>query len=562
MNQLSIINTNFRTIASYLQDNTYFVPDYQREYSWEQDQVDDFWQDLEGLLQSQETSMQHFFGQIVIHAPKDEDGKKYIIDGQQRTTTAVVFLSVLKDIFNSIYHEGSHEGARNKVEDIRLKYIGRYSDEENELKLHLGKSDLQYFREYIQNGKIQNSSKPKIKSHLRIYNAYNYLKDKVFESCNLETEKDLVQKYKDVLNVYDTFIKKFNVLYVETDDINEAFIIFETLNARGKDLETSDLLKNHLFRQSASKIERVKDLWQKMSDTLENNDTTKFIRSYWNSRNQFIREKNLYKKIRETIKYPRDAELVVENLERVSPVYVALISPNTDTYFLDAELNLMLKNLKTLSASSFYPIVLAMFSNDYEEVEIKSVLKAVETLVVRNFVIAGRVANRYETTFSTIALEISGEKITTADEIVKLVQKETISDEEFYTAFTSVTVKKKAVIRYLFKKMNQYYDQETTILNDNGRIHIEHIMPVKAEHWEVDEEDKEEYLWRLGNLTLLGKEYNQKITNHTFDIKKAMYSESNIKITNLLIQYNDWTTEAIRDRQKKLASVALETWKV
>ncbi|WP_279137430.1 DUF262 domain-containing protein [Desulfovibrio piger] len=44
--------------------NTYFVPDYQREYSWEEDEIDELWNDI---LFTKENSDEHFFGQVVIH---------------------------------------------------------------------------------------------------------------------------------------------------------------------------------------------------------------------------------------------------------------------------------------------------------------------------------------------------------------------------------------------------------------------------------------------------------------------------------------------------------------
>ncbi|WP_232781144.1 GmrSD restriction endonuclease domain-containing protein [Macrococcoides caseolyticum] len=59
-------------------------------------------------------------------------------------------------------------------------------------------------------------------------------------------------------SLYESLIREMVVMYVETDDINEAFIIFETLNARGKELETSDLLKNHVFRIGGPKINKYK----------------------------------------------------------------------------------------------------------------------------------------------------------------------------------------------------------------------------------------------------------------------------------------------------------------
>ncbi|PKE57067.1 hypothetical protein CW682_04065 [Macrococcoides caseolyticum] len=76
----------------------------------------------------------------------------------------------------------------------------------------------------------------------------------------------LVSKFNNFLmlittllkSLYESLIREMVVMYVETDDINEAFIIFETLNARGKELETSDLLKNHVFRIGGPKINKYK----------------------------------------------------------------------------------------------------------------------------------------------------------------------------------------------------------------------------------------------------------------------------------------------------------------
>lgn len=55
----------------------------------------------------------------------------------------------------------------------------------------------------------------------------------------------------DCLNRYfEAFFERFKVMYIEATKLEEAFIIFETLNARGKDLETADLLKNFVFSKS------------------------------------------------------------------------------------------------------------------------------------------------------------------------------------------------------------------------------------------------------------------------------------------------------------------------
>ncbi|MBY8910800.1 HNH endonuclease family protein, partial [Salinicoccus roseus] len=72
----------------------------------------------------------------------------------------------------------------------------------------------------------------------------------------------------------------------------------------------------------------------------------------------------------------------------------------------------------------------------------------------------------------------------------------------------------------------------------------------------------EQYVHRLGNLTLLGDEYNKECTNSTFDVKKEIYKQSNIDLTKDLLVYEDWNEYKIRDRQSDLADKAMKIWKV
>lgn len=555
-------NFSLRSVGSYLQENIYYIPDYQREYSWDVDnEIDDLWLDLESVVK--EDRSQHFFGQMVIHNSL-EDSKKYIIDGQQRSSSAVILLSVLNNLFNDLYIKYDNKGCRNKcknrIEDIRTKYIGRWEEEENELRLHLGKIDSEYFMTHVQIGEPDEDDSNLLKSHVRISSAYKFFMDKFNDKIgSIEKVED---KYEVLFKYYTKFIDSFTVMYLETDDINEAFIIFETLNARGKDLETSDLLKNHLLRVSGQAIDLVKNKWQDMIDILDKIDTTRYIRHYWNSRDEFIREKDLYKRIRETIKTPKKCEELVINLLELSELYKAMVNANDETYFSNVELNQILCNLKTVKASSFYPIILAMKNMKFKEEDIKKVAKSIENLIVRNCVVAGRVANKYEVIFANIAYGIYEKQYIKVDDIEKIIRKNTIKDEEFKIAFSSFTGKSKPVIRYLLKSINRIVDNETEIINDNKKIHIEHIMPESRNNWNVEKEIHEDYLWRLGNLTLLGCEYNKSISNKVFEEKKKIYNKSTIVITMEISKYEKWNKDMIEERQKNLAELAVKVWNI
>lgn len=467
------------------------------------------------------------------------------------------FLLYLEIYLKNIFDEYKISSARNKFEDIRLKFIGRWSEDENELRFTLGRVDKDYFIKNIQtNNPID--SKPSEKSHIRIRECYQYLYQKCHEI--IDQVNDGKQKYDLLATYYTKFIKGFQLMYVETDEINEAFIIFETLNARGKDLETSDLLKNHLFRSSGPLIEIIKENWLRTVENLDNTDMTKYLRHYWNSQNKFTREKDLYKNVRNYIDSPKKAEDFVCNLYQMSDVYKSLVNPTEEQYFNSTIVNKTIENLKILGASTFYPVVLSMVNSGFDEAEIASVLFVLETFIFRNNVVAKKVANKYEVIFAQIALNISEKKLLNASQIYHELKYEMLSDEDFENLFKTFIVKDSNVAKYILREINDYNEQEIHVNRDNKKVHLEHIMPQKLGKWEVDEDTHRVYINRLGNLTLLGQEYNTSLKNKVFTVKVSTYDQSNIKLTKELTQYTEWTPYFIEKRQEKLFEIAKLRW--
>lgn len=557
---MGIINSSFYSISTFLPQHTYHIPEYQRGYSWEEDQLHDFWQDLIQLVEDEDLG-NHFLGQIVVHYDREQK-KWFIIDGQQRTSTSVIFLDVLRTLFLELSESYDIEEARDDSDDITSTLIGRFSEKKQSQKLVLGDVDKKLFETIIQKRYHKNIESINIKnlrpSEILIYKARIYLKEQLLEFIDNESDPNI--KYEKLSNLYENFIENFKVMYIETDDVNEAFIIFETLNARGKDLETSDLLKNHIFRHSGIKLEQVKKDWDRTIENLNNVDPTRFIRHYWNSQYTFTREKDLYKQIKKNIDTPKKVENLTNDLLKLSELYTSLNSPEDNTYYQHSDLNERIKEINNLGASSFFPIILAMETENFNENEINKVLSRIESLIVRNFVVSGKVANRYEIEFSKIAYNISQQEFSNLDKILISLNKGIINDEEFEHNFNTFTTKKTPVIRYLLRKINNYSNKETIIRNDNNNIHIEHIMPKKPKLWELTEEVHDEYLWKLGNLTLLGQEYNKKATNNTFADKKVIYAKSSIPMSKELTSFDNWTPTEISNRQENFTELALKIW--
>lgn len=253
--------------------------------------------------------------------------------------------------------------------------------------------------------------------------------------------------------------------------------------------------------------------------------------------------------------------ILSEKLLRLSKIYRALVSPE-ESYF-NREITERLNKLHELNAKTYYPVIISMKLKGYDENDIGKVLRAIEVLLVRNIVVGGMTANSLEKRFAAIAFKISKDELNNAKSIVDELKKLTISDDEFRMNFTTFSVKSANTIRYLLRELENFEEREIRVNEDNMKVHIEHIMPKspKKGAWgHIIKEDHEQYLQRLGNLTLLGDEKNQSASNADFERKKGIYKDSKIMMTNDLTKIKTWTIKDIEKRQKDLANKAVKVW--
>ena len=539
-------------------NQVYYIPSYQREYSWQDPEIEDLWDDIQATIDGNDIN--HFFGQIVVHSD-DANRRKYIIDGQQRTITSMIFMRVLQVYYAELYRNNSNlRKASYKENDIASIHLGR----EDNIHLHLSNpDDDSFFRDQILFGLPQDKKKQKKKSYTKMMRAYTFFYSEIakkLDDCISDEEK------MDILNIYyDTFTIKFNVLYMEATKLEEAFVIFETLNARGRDLETSDLLKNFIFSQSRNVSEAQRE-WDHMMGVLDQADPTKYIRYFWNSSHEFTREKELYRSISKTITTPRGSAELLNSLNKCAQWYHDILNPFDAIGFTNQELIGSLRSLKLLKATTFYPIVLAVqqsseIKDEEKESFLAGIVQIVEVYVFRN-IICGINPNKAEKVFGNLAKDIYDGKLSTLDQIKRCLEKNIVDDENFCNNFKIWTGSNasKDTIRYILRKIHKYYDKSNELNIDNSEVHIEHIMPQDASGWDVSDEIHDSYLWRLGNLALLSGKFNKAISNLPFAAKKKVYAESKIDPNYELPNKSEWTPKEIEERQKKFAEIALEIW--
>ena len=342
-------------------------------------------------------------------------------------------------------------------------------------------------------------------------------------------------------------------------------MIFETLNARGRDLETSDLLKNFIFSQSRN-VSAAQREWDHMIGVLDQADTTKYIRYFWNSSHDFTREKDLYRSITKNVNTPRSSAELLNSLNNCAQCYHDILNPFETVGFTNQDLIVSLSSLKLLKATTFYPIVLAVqqssdIKDEDKELFLAGIVQTVEIYVFRN-IICGINPNKAEKVFGNLAKDIYDGKLSSLEQIKERIGKNIVDNENFYNNFKIWigSNASKDTISYILRKIHKHLDKTNELNFSNSDVHIEHIMPQDASQWNVSEEVHDSYLWRLGNLALLSGKFNKKISNLPFEKKKAVYAESKIEPNKELVKYDEWTPKEIEERQEKFAKIALEIW--
>lgn len=240
-----MVKMDFRkeTICSlFSADNLQFViPDYQRAYSWEEEHYKQFFNDI---YEQSKSENEYFLGNIFVEKQKDNNNILEIVDGQQRITTIIIFISAICTL----------EKTNMEISRLAQKYITN----NGQPKLLTSKIDHLYFEAAIINNDL--SKKAATPSQKNIEAA----------------KKFFLQKLKDV-NDASEIINMFNKLEQSIitvtilDGKTESAFMFELQNNRGKKLTEMEKVKAYLMYQiyTNEKSARVDKTVAKVSEIFE-----------------------------------------------------------------------------------------------------------------------------------------------------------------------------------------------------------------------------------------------------------------------------------------------------
>lgn len=533
------------------------VPPNQREYSWKAEHIETLFQDLARAINDAEPS--YFLGTIV--GVDKELGLLEIVDGQQRLATTVIFLCEMRNYLVPLEKIIADSITKDFLTDIdRAK-------KDIVAKMKMNVSDNEYFKSLITGNNVLLPDKP---SHKLIQEAFRISKDQIKKIVAGFNVKD----HANTLNKWIDFIEhKAVVILLTVDSSVNAYKMFETLNDRGLKTSQADLVKNHLFGQSGSRLPEAQHKWALMRGALETgydeDVTVIFLRHVLIAMRGHTRESEVFDETEKISRGESKSLTFLDSLEKLANTYVAIINPEHERWnnkYPDA-IRQAIKTLNRLNITPFLPILLAI-SEKFNPKEANNAMKILISLGVRLLVASRTTSGPIEQALSNTANSIYNNIVKDSKSMRKLLESIIPIDDDFKHAFENLTVSKAYLARYYLRSLEMAANGESEpwfIPNDDKEtITLEHILPEKpGNNWPAFTPDEADvYCRRLGNLALLKAKNNSDLKSVNFVAKKKAFKNSSYVLTSKIAKVSDWTKEEVIKRQKFLAQLALKAWPI
>ena len=538
------------------------VPVYQRDYSWKEEQWDDLWTDI--LEVKNQKNQVHYMGAIVL---QNLNNKQYsIIDGQQRLATlSLIALAIIKRIQDLIDSGIEIEENEERKELYMEQFIGskdgvslRYSN-----KLQLNENNDSFYRSFLVQLREPINLHKLPSSNKLLQKAFDFFYEKVRE---LFGDKPKGKELADFLQ--NQLAEKLLFIQIVVENDLDAYTVFETLNARGIDLSISDLLKNYLLSLTAESdedIHQAKEQWKSIIQITDLDKFPTFLRYFWHSRYETIRKEQLFKALRKKVTTKEAAFELLDDLEKYAAVYSALKNPNDELWQGNKQIRKRINELKLFRVTQPFPLLMESYFR-LPIPQFEDVLRFCSVIAFRYNVIGNLDPKRQELGFHNASKKLFTEQITNSSQVAQELKSIYIDDERFENLFSTKQVNtksKKKLARYiLYSIENQIAETDRNFEDETATI--EHILPENPSlEWEpaFSLEEQENYIYRLGNLTLLESAKNNDCGSKPFEEKQVIYRQSQYKITKD-IDYLEWKAGQVRSRQEKLAEIAKTVWKI
>ena len=544
------------------------IPRFQRPYSWDDENLEEFWNDV-----VQTEGENYFIGSMVLYkSGRQEYG---VVDGQQRLTTITILLCVLRNKFKELGNLSLARGLHSLIERGDRDSINRY--------VVMTETSYPFFAEEIQKFEDKDFFTEPQREEKRLQASFSFFDKKIKDfliSIDLDStiSHDDKQKVKiDKLKDLRDSVLFLSLIRIELDNEDDAYLIFETLNTRGKDLALSDLLKNHFSKtiKERGSVDAAKELWKKILVAINSSeadlDPDIFFTHSWSSRYEATTQQKAYKKIKAAVQ-PKTAKDHLKAFVADADFYVSIFSPEAAWRSDQKEIIDSLRAMRIFKISQQMPGVLSLVRANKNKIisdrTLKKTLRCIENFhflftAITSSRSSGGISAMYSSfgrrLFETCDPNSAG--IVISDLIAKLEERKP-SIKEFTAGFeqislTNLNTKQSALVRYTLLKLAK--SQNLAFQDDFSKLTIEHIYPQSK----IDENWTHDIVGSFGNLMLLSEKDNGALKNEDFS-KKLLYLEKiSASVPYDVLREREWTIEGVRNRTNELAEFAYnDVWRI
>ena len=543
---------------------TYRVPPYQRDYSWSEEQWEDLWNDVIDLRLDPET--RHYLGALVVEGTSDRDF--LIIDGQQRLATLSLLALAVINRLEGMARDGIDPADNaERARELRSRFIGEKDPASliESCRLHLNDTDDAFYQDYLVQIRQPLNPRRFPKSNRLLLACFQYFGEQLQKLGALQQNGRALASL-----LSETMARQLLFILITVDDDLNAYTVFETLNARGLELTTTDLLKNYLFSlvNVRADLEALQRRWKSLVEIVGQAQFPTFLRYHLLCQQPKVRSQRLFKLVRDQTHTVQDVFQLLDELESRGELFAAILDP-THGYWLDLpDARPHVGELSLFRIRQPMPLLFAAWERFSKE-DFIQVLKLVSAISFRYTIVSSLNPNDLESAYHQAAKAVTEGQATSPAAVFQRLRPIYVNDEKMQQDFSQLEINtkgsRKKLAKYILAQLEQHIsgracDPDT----DPGTV--EHILPENpAEGWEEmypsDKWDNDVY--RLGNLTLLEASPNREVGNQPYVAKRPVYEQSSYDLTREISKLapEQWTPGLVSKRQMRLAKAATQVWK-
>lgn len=535
------------------------IPHYQRPYAWTTEEAGELLDDLLDALGNGDVEVReldpYFLGSVVLIKGKDPEAQ--VVDGQQRLITLTILLSALREL-------ATDEKVVYDLDKFLVEQGSSLLGTPDRYRLTVRERDREFFEAYIQ-------TRGGLEKLQRLNDALTDSQRNFRENALLFRSRLALLPEGRRQRLAQYVVNRCYLVVVWTPDLDSAYRIFSVLNDRGMDLSHADILKAEIVGQILEAQQGVyARKWEEAEEQLGREafkDLFAHIRMIY--RRMKLRA-TVLKEFRESVCPTDDPRGVVDRvLLPMAGAYNDILNANYASPTLADEVNKYLRWLGRIDNTDWIPpAILYLVRNRSRPEALMRFFRDLERLAAGMMILRANINQRIERYGALLKAIEAGADLYADASPLQLTDEERrrvmeTLDGEIYRL---VKVRLPVLLRLdaVLSAGEAVYDYRV--------ISVEHVLPQnppvesKWSEWFPDEEERERWVHRLGNLVLLSRSKNSQAGNFDFERKKNEYfvrrGVAPFALTSQVLMEKAWTPSVVERRQELLLETLKRLWRL